>query len=394
MILLKKTHFYKYSLFLGLWVLLLKDILALSSRSTITYDKQAPFFTKEQQLSFQRLRPLLADDAKTKVVSLYDKFFQGSETLNVQDIKLLHNHFLIARNETIQYTVKQIIKEATLFDLIWKMLRQNSDLQDASSEEHTESERSSSLVHFARIRAHIGVGSFLEIGACEVSKNVATLAKNKTVIVIMQDEKETVQCSEKASSLGVNNMYVSKLSTEMLQQVIEDFSSDYKVLFGSILLKDFLTLSTSLLPHEFEQLLARVFSLSLQIFIPNMNINKSSKYYSVTETWSSPGELFKKACRFADLTCSVEMLWGFNRWSFSRAIYKVTVMKGFRLIHPDLCKTIGGYSQCYADFGTNSSRMAIRFENGNIYASPSDINEVPLKMFLKTGTVQPGSCGS
>ena len=61
--------------------------------------------------------------------------------------------------------------------------------------------------------------------------------------------------------------------------------------------------------------------------------------------WSSPRELFLKACRIADLTCSVDMLWGHNTWNFPRSIYKVTVKKGFRLVNPELCKAIGEQSE-------------------------------------------------
>ena len=87
-------------------MIFLECISAFTSRSTITYQNQFPFFIK-QQLSLRRFRPLLADDAKTKVKS-YDTYFQKWTTLKIEDIKLLYQNILTANSKSVKDEMMQV----------------------------------------------------------------------------------------------------------------------------------------------------------------------------------------------------------------------------------------------------------------------------------------------
>ena len=74
-----------------------------------------------------------------------------------------------------------------------------------------------------------------------------------------------MQCSDRVSSQGLENLYLSKVSPEMLQQVTEDISSDSKVLYFVYVFNAFYISTNSVYQNHNSQLITGYCSISTNI---------------------------------------------------------------------------------------------------------------------------------
>ncbi|CAE1231180.1 unnamed protein product [Acanthosepion pharaonis] len=220
----------------------------------------------------------------------------------------------IKRNSISDKKVPDIEKISGVMDRLWSALNYGSLTELHNTKIVTSPPPPPAEVNYWAVikeKVHNGV-LFVEIGGCLTASNVATDWSSDSVVISLLFKDLYNECISNARDLGLRNFLIGSVSH--VQQMVESLSSDKTVAIEHLHLSNIQLLWQSLLPHECEDLLAKLLALSWRVYIVNPT-NKLHHFSPYTRLWN--------------LQCTIDLLHGTNSWE-SPTVYQVTLKSGYR----------------------------------------------------------------
>ncbi|XP_023932312.1 uncharacterized protein LOC106168755 [Lingula anatina] len=231
-------------------------------------------------------------------------------------------------------------------------------------------------------------GSILEIGSGYTVSLLADTTHTYTAIALLiQDSKLPVK--ENLTYHSIPNLYVGSLFQDNLPAAVEYLYNDNQVLFNTILLSNLTSMVGDLLPHEYEELLARLLSLARNTYVADISTN-NKHMLNFFKNWENLPVLLNKCCTVAGLDCVVEQVKGyFGGWNNGREdLYKVQVLTGTRNLPESFCEKSLLEGECYLHFGNESEPVAIHYNDGSQLLVPETSDCIPLQVINYIGPIQ------
>ncbi|XP_064605150.1 uncharacterized protein LOC135470257 isoform X1 [Liolophura sinensis] len=229
-------------------------------------------------------------------------------------------------------------------------------------------------------------GSFLEIGDCVTAFQIAADHPNITVAAIVSSDTNIPFCLDNADSGGLDNFNLGFVESGDMQDLVEQLYLDPQVMFGTVFVSNLTQLADSLLPHELEEMVARVLSLAPLALVMNSPQGNMLNYF--TSQWSSLKGLLQTSCQRAGLDCTIDAPYSGALWKNNGTVYKVRVTQGARDLPAPICKTLTNTPDCVLLYNSNSSRTVIQAVNGKMYPFSLNYSTVSLDVLLKLNPVR------
>ncbi|CAH1773495.1 unnamed protein product [Owenia fusiformis] len=239
---------------------------------------------------------------------------------------------------------------------------------------------------FKELKNHLYDGSIIEIGTGHTAYQAAVALENTTIILVNMPDSEINDCFE---AKAVVNLHTGMLTLEQLVLAAESLYNDYQVLFGTMFISNLEQMVGDLLPHELEELLGRLVSLSMQTYILNINeetiSNKKKQFF--TESWDSLADLSHKVCTVAGLKCGVKrIVAGPPYWNNPEMIMQIEVIRGIRVLPEAVCFALVEREQeCYLKFSNATDNVTIQFQDNLRFLSPVNLETVTISTLLQLG---------
>jgi hypothetical protein len=194
---------------------------------------------------------------------------------------------------------------------------------------------------------------------------------------------------------GLPNYYMCHMSLKQLSSTARKLSSDYQVMFETLLLSDLPSLVGMLLPHEFEELLGKFMSLAYHTFIISPNNMFKKGYFT---HWVSISDLLTKAKDSVSLTVEFKEISGTDpkqNWApvtqTGVQLVHATLKNTERPIDPTWClkktRNVGNaLNKICGLFVTNESSVLLFSDNSKKMA-PLRKTAIPLQTLLDLGPI-------
>ncbi|ESP05188.1 hypothetical protein LOTGIDRAFT_151996 [Lottia gigantea] len=190
------------------------------------------------------------------------------------------------------------------------------------------------------------------------------------------DSQTVLSCTENNIPQVDKNQFLGHANVENIQTWTEKLHT-YPIVFGNVILNKVAKLSENLLPHEFIQLLVRIFSVSKEIFLVDSSIDSLMQSY-FEAIWPRPKELVEEVCKAGKLMCyDIKQI---QVWNEERFVLQVTIKNHQRQLHPHFCVQYQQGEDCYLEYSLNNTKV-INQQNITLVENIND-NYIPLDILL------------
>ncbi|XP_077869307.1 uncharacterized protein LOC144360399, partial [Saccoglossus kowalevskii] len=240
------------------------------------------------------------------------------------------------------------------------------------------------------LKENLNSGSFLEIGTGVTSYHLSTLNIATTTIASLVIPDYYLPLLSKYSEGHV--IYYHTLQIDDLMEAVDYLNQDYQVMFGTILLSNLTTLVADSLPHEFEEFLAKIISMSKETLVSHAHTKDPSMevYFN---NWESINELLRRACDIGGLECKIALASKTPVWTLQddTLLSRVMLKSAERPLPSELCNQIETGKECSLVYLRNSvDELTIQYkdDDDSFTLPPVRTNSIPLKTLLRLGPTQ------
>ncbi|XP_070556270.1 uncharacterized protein [Ptychodera flava] len=275
--------------------------------------------------------------------------------------------------------------EITLMNRLWTTLR----IGNLPKKERPTSGYVPGYSYKDHIREHsyLNSGSYLEIGTGITAYHLSTLnITESTIAAIVMPDTYLPQLSKYSEHL---NLFLHSMDLENLSNVFEELQYDYQVMFGTILLSNLTALIGDNLPHEYEELLAKIISMARYTLVSHAN-TKDANAESYFHNWESISELLRSSCDIGGLECEVSVAQTTPFWKpdDDSQLSLVSLKSAQRILPADLCNDIEQGKKCslvYIKNATDDLTIQYEDEDDSYTLPPTRPHSIPLNTLLKLG---------
>ncbi|XP_077991583.1 uncharacterized protein LOC144445818 [Glandiceps talaboti] len=158
---------------------------------------------------------------------------------------------------------------------------------------------------------YVDQGSYLEIGTGITAYHLASQKNSlSTIAAVIIPDTHLPQLNKYS---GEDKLLLHSLQLDELCEIVEDLQSDYQVMFGTILLSNLTAMVGDNLPHEYEEILAKIFSLAKYTLVSHSG-TKDTNVKPFFKNWDSINDLMRRSCDIGGLECDVKLIPSSTSW--------------------------------------------------------------------------------